>query len=138
MAILHTAEHIVPAPRRYPDLFPVLNVLLCSFGFGMAWLWGLRKQLEAGWAIGGLGSGLHKKQDSVSSPSAASQPTETQLKTTASISPSSRRFSTEVRLPQEVQGNSSKNSVSRFDSGSLRSRRESSMGIPASMMMRPG
>lgn len=56
IACLHLAEASVNPPLRYPDLYPVLNVLLCSGVFGVAWLWGLRKQFEAGWAIGGLQS----------------------------------------------------------------------------------
>ncbi|KAG8897754.1 Glucosyltransferase-like protein [Tulasnella sp. 403] len=54
IATLHSAECIFSPPARYPDLFTVLNVLVSGSVFGLAWLWGLRKQFEAGWAIGGL------------------------------------------------------------------------------------
>lgn len=59
LASLHAGEHIFTPPARYPDLFPVLNVLLSGAVFGFAWLWGMKKQLEEGWAIAGLG-GLHR------------------------------------------------------------------------------
>ncbi|KAK0558080.1 Glucosyltransferase-like protein [Tilletia horrida] len=37
---------------RYPDLFPVLNVILCTPVFGLIWLWALKRQLEVGFAVG--------------------------------------------------------------------------------------
>ncbi|KAL9940865.1 hypothetical protein V8E36_000353 [Tilletia maclaganii] len=40
---------------RYPDLFPVLNVVLCTPVFGLIWLWSLKRQLEIGFSVG-LGS----------------------------------------------------------------------------------
>ncbi|KAG8860864.1 Glucosyltransferase-like protein [Tulasnella sp. 330] len=55
IASLHAGESIFTPPARYPDLFPVLNVLLSGTVFGLAWLWGMKKQLEEGWAIAGLG-----------------------------------------------------------------------------------
>ena len=39
---------------RYPDLFPVLNVLLCMPVFMMVWLWSLKKHLEMTLASGVL------------------------------------------------------------------------------------
>lgn len=54
IAALHGAELLFYPPARYPDLYPVLNVLLCSGIFGLSLLWGLKKQLEAGWGISGL------------------------------------------------------------------------------------
>ena len=61
MALLHLPDlflAVLPPPARYPDLYVILNVLL-SFGvFGMAWLWSLKKLLEAAWAVGGLSSGM--------------------------------------------------------------------------------
>ncbi|KAG9037019.1 Glucosyltransferase-like protein [Tulasnella sp. JGI-2019a] len=55
IASLHAGEAVYTPPTRYPDLFPVLNVLLSGAVFGLAWLWGMKKQLEEGWAIAGLG-----------------------------------------------------------------------------------
>ena len=44
---------MIPAPARYPDLFPVLNVLICTPVFGLIWLWSLKCGIEVGWALGG-------------------------------------------------------------------------------------
>ena len=41
-----------PIISRYPDLFPVLNVLLSAPSFGLVWLWSLKRQLEVGHAAG--------------------------------------------------------------------------------------
>ncbi|KAK0540209.1 Glucosyltransferase-like protein [Tilletia horrida] len=43
---------------RYPDLFPVLNVVLCTPVFGLIWLWALKRQLEVGFAVGLGGFGV--------------------------------------------------------------------------------
>ncbi|KAE8210846.1 hypothetical protein CF327_g5335 [Tilletia walkeri] len=43
---------------RYPDLYPVLNVVLCTPVFGLIWLWSLKRQLEIGFAVGLGGFGL--------------------------------------------------------------------------------
>ena len=40
-------------PARYPDLFPVLNVLVSASVFGCTWLWSIKRGLEIGWALGG-------------------------------------------------------------------------------------
>ncbi|PWN53146.1 hypothetical protein IE53DRAFT_384370 [Violaceomyces palustris] len=44
--------------KRYPDLFPVLNVLLTTPLFLLIWLWSLKRQVEVGFASGLKGSGL--------------------------------------------------------------------------------
>ncbi|KDN46607.1 glycosyltransferase family 57 protein [Tilletiaria anomala UBC 951] len=59
---LHAAEVALPALipssiwtpiiSRYPDLFPVLNVLLCAPCFGLVWLWSMKRQMEVGFAAG--------------------------------------------------------------------------------------
>ncbi|KZV73762.1 glycosyltransferase family 57 protein [Peniophora sp. CONT] len=54
-AVLHIAELLVPPPARYPDLYPVLNVLVSTPVFGLAWLWSIKSIIEARWAVGGLG-----------------------------------------------------------------------------------
>ncbi|KAI0729617.1 glycosyltransferase family 57 protein [Fomitopsis betulina] len=46
-----------PTPTRYPDLFPVLNVLLSTPVFGLVWLWSIRRGIEVSWSFGGLGQG---------------------------------------------------------------------------------
>ncbi|KAH7915868.1 glycosyltransferase family 57 protein [Hygrophoropsis aurantiaca] len=62
--LLHALELLVPPPARYPDLFPVLNVLVCTPVFGLVWLWSIKRGIEVGWAIGGLpGSGAKKSGD---------------------------------------------------------------------------
>ncbi|KDQ15002.1 glycosyltransferase family 57 protein [Botryobasidium botryosum FD-172 SS1] len=55
IAVLHLAEFTISPPARYPDLYPVLNAVLCAGVFGIVWLVGMKKQFEAGWAIAGLG-----------------------------------------------------------------------------------
>ncbi|KZO92679.1 glycosyltransferase family 57 protein [Calocera viscosa TUFC12733] len=52
IALLHIIEASLPPPERYPDLWVVARVALGCAVFGLAWLWGLRKQLEVGWGIG--------------------------------------------------------------------------------------
>ncbi|GJJ15617.1 hypothetical protein Clacol_009895 [Clathrus columnatus] len=51
MAILHTAEALFSPPARYPDIFPVLNVLLCALVFVSVWLWSIKRGIEVGWAL---------------------------------------------------------------------------------------
>ncbi|KAG8214902.1 ALG6, ALG8 glycosyltransferase family-domain-containing protein [Butyriboletus roseoflavus] len=62
MILLHLLELAVPPPARYPDLFPVLNVLVSTPVFGLIWLWSIKRGIEVGWAIAGLpGSGTDSK-----------------------------------------------------------------------------
>ncbi|KAL4064874.1 glycosyltransferase family 57 protein [Scleroderma yunnanense] len=66
MFLLHLLETILIPPSRYPDLFPVLNVLISTPVFGLIWLWSIKRGIEYGWALGGLpGSGTekHPKKD---------------------------------------------------------------------------
>ncbi len=59
---IHAAEHLAPLiipssvwnliEARYPDLFPVLNVLLCAPCFFLIYLWSMKRQLEVGFAVG--------------------------------------------------------------------------------------
>ncbi|KAI0087799.1 ALG6, ALG8 glycosyltransferase family-domain-containing protein [Irpex rosettiformis] len=53
--VLHTAEAILPPPARLPDLYPVLNVLVCTPVFAFTWLWSIKRGVEVSWALGGLG-----------------------------------------------------------------------------------
>ncbi|KAG8959267.1 Glucosyltransferase-like protein [Tulasnella sp. 419] len=71
---LHCAEWLYVPPARYPHLFPVLNVLLCSSIYGIAYLWGMKKQLEAGWAVAGLGEYTKSEMQSVTSSPAPPPP----------------------------------------------------------------
>lgn len=40
-------------PTRYPDLFPVLNVLISATVFGCTWIWSIKRGVELGWALAG-------------------------------------------------------------------------------------
>lgn len=72
MLALHTLEIILPLLpsiaqpifSRYPDIFPVLNVLLCTPVFGLIWLWSTKRQLEVGFACGIDIFGLQKSSTS--------------------------------------------------------------------------
>ena len=50
-------ELLIQPPARYPDLFPVLNVLVSTPVFGLVWLWSIKSGIEVGWAVVGLGGG---------------------------------------------------------------------------------
>ena len=54
MISLHILEVFIAPPDRYPDLYVVLNVALCTSIFGVCWLWGMKRQLEVGWSISSL------------------------------------------------------------------------------------
>lgn len=41
-----------PLTARYPDLFAVLNVLLCTPCLALVWVWSTKRQLEVGFASG--------------------------------------------------------------------------------------
>ncbi|KAG5648420.1 hypothetical protein DXG03_004994 [Asterophora parasitica] len=55
--LLHILELLLSPPARYPDLYPVLNVLVCTPVFVLTWLWSMKSGVEVAWALGGLGSG---------------------------------------------------------------------------------
>ncbi|KAE8157170.1 glycosyl transferase [Aspergillus tamarii] len=52
MVAWHVLEAFVPAPPEKPDLWVVLNVLIGAGGFGLAYLWCLRKLILQCWMIG--------------------------------------------------------------------------------------
>ncbi|KAF8631066.1 hypothetical protein AX15_002670 [Amanita polypyramis BW_CC] len=52
---LHVLELVIAPPRRYPDLFPVLNVLVCTPVLMLAWLWSIKSGMEVAWTVGGVG-----------------------------------------------------------------------------------
>jgi alpha-1,3-glucosyltransferase len=52
---LHLLEFMFNPPARYPDIFPVLNVLLCTPVFALVWLWSIKCSVEVSWALGGPG-----------------------------------------------------------------------------------
>ncbi|UZJ56834.1 hypothetical protein CBS101457_006154 [Exobasidium rhododendri] len=45
-------NHTALITSRYPDLFAVFNVLLCTPCFMLVWLWSTKRQLEVGFACG--------------------------------------------------------------------------------------
>lgn len=55
IALIHGLELLVTPPSRYPDLFPVLNTLVCAPIFGVTWLWSIKRSTEVTWAISGIG-----------------------------------------------------------------------------------
>ena len=57
---LHMMELIVSPPLRFPDLYAVLNVLVCTPVFVLTWLWSIKSGIEVAWALGGLGSASAK------------------------------------------------------------------------------
>ena len=56
---LHVLELLISPPSRYPDIFPVLNVLISTPVFVLVWLWSIRCGVETGWALGGLPGSSH-------------------------------------------------------------------------------
>jgi alpha-1,3-glucosyltransferase len=69
--LLHLLELTITPPARYPDLFPVLNVLICTPVFGLIWLWSIKRSVEVSWAISGL-PGKREKEGPSSAASAIS------------------------------------------------------------------
>lgn len=61
-ALLHLLEFAYRPPARYPDLFPVLNVLLSTPVFVFTWLWSIKSIIEARWTAGGLSVGGELKE----------------------------------------------------------------------------
>ena len=56
IAIIHLLTIFVLPPSHLPDLYAVLNVLVSASVFGMIYLWSVKRGVEVGWALGGLGS----------------------------------------------------------------------------------
>ncbi|KAJ7644149.1 glycosyltransferase family 57 protein [Roridomyces roridus] len=52
--VWHILEFVIQPPARYPDLFPVLNVLISTPVFALVWLWSIKSGVEVSWAVGGL------------------------------------------------------------------------------------
>ncbi|CEL62625.1 alpha-1,3-glucosyltransferase [Rhizoctonia solani AG-1 IB] len=58
IALIHTFEAFIPPPTRYPDLYPVLNVLVSASVFGATWISvGGIMMLQSAWATGGFDAG---------------------------------------------------------------------------------
>nr|VWO99863.1 Filamentous fungal-specific transmembrane protein [Ganoderma boninense] len=54
--VVHVAELLIAPPPRFPDIFPVLNVLVSTPVFALVWLWSVKRGVEVSWALGGLGT----------------------------------------------------------------------------------
>lgn len=54
IAFLHLFEAISTPPAHLPDLFAVLNLLLCGGVFGLVWLWSMKRLMEEGWNLIGF------------------------------------------------------------------------------------
>ncbi|TDL22242.1 hypothetical protein BD410DRAFT_272741 [Rickenella mellea] len=63
IATLHLLELVLSPPARYPDLFPVLNVLVSTPVFVLTWLWSIKRGIEVSWALGGVGLRTKQKGD---------------------------------------------------------------------------
>ncbi|ELU38167.1 glucosyltransferase [Rhizoctonia solani AG-1 IA] len=58
IAFIHTLETFIPPPTRYPDFYPVLNVLLSASVFGATWIAvGGIMMIQSAWAAGGFDTG---------------------------------------------------------------------------------
>ncbi|KAF8746647.1 ALG6 ALG8 glucosyltransferase family, partial [Rhizoctonia solani] len=58
IAFIHALEALVPPPTRYPDFYPVLNVLLSASVFGATWVAvGGIMMIQSAWAAGGFDTG---------------------------------------------------------------------------------
>ncbi|EMD39848.1 glycosyltransferase family 57 protein [Gelatoporia subvermispora B] len=62
-AILHLLELMITPPSRLPDIYPVLNVLISTPVFVFAWLWSIKRGVEVGWALGGIGASSSRHAD---------------------------------------------------------------------------
>lgn len=61
---LHVIEFVLSPPARYPDIFPVLNVLISTPVFALVWLWSIKSGFEIAWAMGGLPAPSKSNADS--------------------------------------------------------------------------
>jgi alpha-1,3-glucosyltransferase len=68
------AELVISPPSRYPDIYPVLNVLVSTPVFVLTWLWSIRSIIESRWAVGGLGTVPEKGHETNSNADAKSIP----------------------------------------------------------------
>ncbi|KAF7299547.1 Glycosyltransferase family 57 protein [Mycena chlorophos] len=80
---------LVPAPARYPDIFPVLNVLISTPVFGLVWIWSIKCGVEASWALDSLG--VATPRPARTSISINEEPSTTHGTKPASIGPSQGR-----------------------------------------------
>ncbi|KAF8895501.1 ALG6, ALG8 glycosyltransferase family-domain-containing protein [Infundibulicybe gibba] len=55
LLLLHVAELTLAPPARLPDLWAVLNVVVCAPVFALGWTWSVKCGVETAWAVGGLG-----------------------------------------------------------------------------------
>ena len=77
-------ELLVAPPVRYPDLFPVLDVLVSTPVFVLIWIWSIKRSVEVSWAMRGLSRKCGKMEERSSESTPA-----TPLKSTFGSSPTS-------------------------------------------------
>lgn len=53
---VHALESFIQPPPNLPDIYPVLNVLISTPVFALAWLWSIKRGVEVAWSIHGLGT----------------------------------------------------------------------------------
>jgi alpha-1,3-glucosyltransferase len=56
IALHHLLELLLAPPTRYPDIYPVTNVLISCSVFVLLWMWAHGRLMEEVWGIGGFGS----------------------------------------------------------------------------------
>lgn len=54
-------ELLFSPPARYPDLYPVLNVLVTTPVFGFCLLWSIKSTVQIAWALQGPGTTLKRE-----------------------------------------------------------------------------
>ncbi len=57
IALYHLANTFIAPPSRYPDLFPVLNVLISAGVLGACWIWAGKRLFEEAMGLG-FGAGM--------------------------------------------------------------------------------
>lgn len=59
--VIHAMELLFSPPARYPDLYPVLNVLVTTPVFGFCLLWSIKSTVQIAWALQGPGTTLKRE-----------------------------------------------------------------------------
>ncbi|PSR70546.1 hypothetical protein PHLCEN_2v13585 [Hermanssonia centrifuga] len=90
---LHLIEARMPPPTHLPDLYSVLNVLISTPVFAFTWLWSIKRGVEVGWAIGGLGSKSPAGGSALLTPSASYADGDKHFRSAAEIPSSGSSFS---------------------------------------------
>ncbi|KAJ7505307.1 glucosyltransferase [Mycena galericulata] len=87
----HALELLIQPPARYPDLYPVLNVLISTPVFVLVWLWSIKCGVEVTWALGGLGTVVAPRPNRASSVDGDEQPLEARPASMTAVPPARKR-----------------------------------------------